>query len=82
MTDPSTRQPPEKICIHFDHNRWMTLRPCKVGVERKDVTYGPLGNMCIATMPCYGMCDDAKCAKKKLKETKPEKKPDPQLTLF
>lgn len=77
-----TRQPPEPICIHFDWSKYMMVKPCKAGVEPNDVTDGPIANRTIKTMPCCGMCPDAKCAMKKLEEPKPEKKTDPQGKLF
>lgn len=76
-----TRQPPEPICMHWDIMRFLIGRKCKAGVDPKDVTHGD-GNMCVGTMPCMGICPQAKCAKKQLHEPEPESKPDPQGKLF
>lgn len=81
------RQPPEKICDHFDWNTWTAPgrgeQKCKVGVEYRSVSHGLSCNFCIATVPCYDMCDKAKCAKRVLPaEVQPETADDNQLTLF
>jgi hypothetical protein len=77
MTD---RQPPEPICIHFNWETW-EAKPCAAGVVSTSVTFGPVANMCIVTIPCAGFCDEATCEKRVLKEPKP-KNVDPQKMLF
>ena len=84
MTEPA-RQPPEKICDHFDWPGYMApgkgKAKCKAGVEYRSVSYGPPANFSIATVPCYGMCDKATCEKRVLPVVKPVKT-DNQPTLF
>lgn len=85
MTDTRTRQPPPKICDHFDWDAWMKPgkhKPkCKAGVEYRSVSHGLDANFGIGTVPCYSMCDAATCDERKLKEPVTIAD-DPQRRLF
>ncbi len=77
-----TRQDAEPICIHWDLQKYLIGRNCEKNVRPADVNHGLLANMTVGSLPCLGLCPEAKCAKKELEETKPETKPDPQGLLF